>query len=287
MKHNKLIIAGILALALTACTSNTNTAEETSSATTENTSAVAEAETSAEESTTTTDGAEVESEAAEEDVPADDTANSELIATYVDVLSDKINSGEFSDAWGMTALSFLPLDINNDSMPELLYSGYLVQGDILDIDGNSLDKGFYCPDDAKVSYCEDVETGDTFWLTNGKLPRITVHDGYDCYAVRTLGGHWDSLLVDVYDDGTIEGTMGYYTDGIDFTKIETADTKEGCYDLYDRYFGKYMVIDEFTWSDKAVFMPTEFKDACLAQDASTCQDELYDWVESMLTSYYE
>lgn len=85
-KHSKFIIAGILILALTACTANTETAEETSSQLTESTSAVTEAETSAEEETTTT--AEAESEESEETTAAEDTSSDDYIAKIDAIFAD-------------------------------------------------------------------------------------------------------------------------------------------------------------------------------------------------------
>lgn len=92
MKHTtKLIIAAIMAVVMTSCTSNTETAEETSSQLTESTSAVTEAETSAEESTTTTAEAEAESEESEETTSAeeDKSAHEEDSVTVMTVSNDE------------------------------------------------------------------------------------------------------------------------------------------------------------------------------------------------------
>lgn len=66
MKHSKFMIAGVLALALTACTSDTGTADTTEDTT------VSVTESAAEESTTTTAEAVIDEEAEPEDNSSDD-----------------------------------------------------------------------------------------------------------------------------------------------------------------------------------------------------------------------
>ena len=307
MKYTKFIIAGILALSLTACTSTTNTSEETYSAATESTSAVAEAETSAEEETTTTSEAEAESEATEEttnaaeDVPTDDTANSELIAAYVDILTESINNGVFASPTMTSECTFLPLDINDDGEPELVFLANKYDGYAFDIDGNVL----------WISTYGDIETAD-FLLCNKNNQLVWLYKGSSemsttpQYIVQEVNGN-NTMYVWVDRDG-ISGAV-YNFDEKEYAKysnvpyywnnegdleslmsisiVDTASTSDDCYALYDNYFGDYTEVESFVWSDKAVPFTQIIKDAAVAKDASTCQDELYTWVETMLTSYYE
>ena len=126
MKNNKFIIAGLLAFALTACTSNSETSEETTSPT-ESITTTAEESTVTEDKPVTADSeetTEAESEdttAAEEDVPAavEDTMTAELIEelseTYTSVIADEVYNRHFwRNLYGNL------IDITGDDIPELV-----------------------------------------------------------------------------------------------------------------------------------------------------------------------
>ena len=145
MKNNKFIIAGLLALALTACTSNSETAEETTSPT-ESISTTAEESTSTEAESVSADDEEAEDEseettAAEKDVPAaaEDAMTAELIEelseTYTSVISDAAYNQGVMSLYGNL------IDITEDGIPELVLtqahnSGY--SWSIIGTDGKSL-----------------------------------------------------------------------------------------------------------------------------------------------------
>ena len=163
MKHTyKFIIAAIMAVALTACTADTGTAEETSLLT-ESTSAVTEAEASAEESTTTTAEAEAELGGSEETTSAEENVSvadeqvtdaATWVESFTNIIVDGIADEESGigtdylipistdlDDWrGAMDSGFILCDINLDGVPELLALNTGITGRMsctpIDVEGN-------------------------------------------------------------------------------------------------------------------------------------------------------
>ena len=283
MKNNKFIIAGLLALALTACTTNTNTAEETSQLT-ESTSAVTEAETSAEESTTTTDGAEVESEAteettaAEEDVPADDAVNSELAAVYANTLCD------IAEDNGVMGIDAYLLDINNDATPELIvkeygqsgtaYAIYNAQGYAATGLWNDVDEIFMDYADSDITTTlqlyKDTET-DSYALLY-RADAVGMFGNGNCLLDAAMRSESLTAMSSV-DMGTGDKNLSVtvFVDGMEAKTAETscamADVDSRTWGewediasveaLYDTYFGKYEFVSEDLPSEYQIMSHTD------------------------------